>query len=445
MWSCRSTASTQTTMAATTCSTDDPTHDDLSLQDELTPAAVCIVRSSSSDSDTTLVSPTASQSKTGKISSSPTQVHDHIRPEKSETQQGLFCVSNAVYARGGTVRSLPDPLETFLGIAETEGMAFLFKPFGMDQLYRLLACHRPIRLSRPPGYGIEMFTAIFMARVDNSTPVPFDTFHATECTLDSTIGLHQDTVLLLDFGGVGVGADLDAALTAYVYARCQHYSEHHAMRNLPPIDCFLPSSSPAASIISHTVGRSLCKQLSVILLIENFDTVQAPPAEAERVLNAFFHKLENMVVFGNIKGLVLFSDEEKQPVPNLHHTVDITHHPAFQTAVGCTEEDVLDLDNALAKSFPEAEGDVLEMLKEKGVISPFLFTRADWDKDLLPLHPARAAKLCMTEANRGVYPLEPVMEVLTEKYSLNPHDSVVHGIDRCAIEGPNHGQDTKTS
>ncbi|KAJ7630443.1 hypothetical protein FB45DRAFT_915510 [Roridomyces roridus] len=354
-------------------------------------------------------------------------------------------VSNAVYALGGFVNSLPKPLANFPLIAETEGVAFLFKPFGMDQLYRLLACHRPILLRRPFGWGIEMFMTTFAARVAISPFVPFDTFYVDECTIDSGVGLHEDTILPLDFGGVNlsgvdVEADVAAALTGYVHRRCQQYAEHYAIRDILPIECFLASKSPAAQIISYTIvrpltsgmmidrtnspidctsqGQSHCKQLPVILLIENFDAIQT--SEAERVLNAFFHRLEDMVVTGHMKALILFSDmddDENLRVPNLQHTVDVTHHPAFQTAVGCAERDVRDLDRALAKSFPEARGDIFQLLKYKN-FSPVVFTDPEWDKELPPSHPLRAAKLRLSEGNRGVYPLEPVMEVLTEKYSL---------------------------
>ncbi|KAJ7630442.1 hypothetical protein FB45DRAFT_915506 [Roridomyces roridus] len=344
-------------------------------------------------------------------------------PNDERTKHYPLRVANAVYARGGTVRSLPKPLDTFPRIMETEGMAFLFKPFGMDQLYRLLACHCPILLRRPFGWGIEMFAATFVARVAIAPPVPFDIFFVDECTMDSGVGLHEDTILLLDMRGadveadVAVEADLDAALTKYVHRRCQQHVEHYGMSDIPSMKSFLGFSSPAAKIITYTANESHRHHLPMILLIENFDDMQAPAAES--VVDTFFHELEHIVVTARIKGLVLFSDmyDEKPPVPNLQHAIDITHHPAFQTAVGCTEQDVRDLNRALAKSFPESPGYVSKMLVDKA-LSPLFFAHEDWDQELQPSHPLRVAELDMSEAHRGVYPLEPVLEVLTEQYSL---------------------------
>ncbi|KAJ7630444.1 hypothetical protein FB45DRAFT_535333 [Roridomyces roridus] len=399
--------------------TDDSVDYDLSFEEQLPPTVeVCVVKSSFSGSNNSIAAtasspPSLSQSS---ISSLPAEYYDDAGLEEDDdTKHYPLRARNAVYALGGAVRSLPNPLETFPRIIRTEGMAFLFKPFGMDQLYRLLTCRRPVLLRRPFGWGIEIFAATFAARVAIAPRVPFDIFHSDECTMDSSIGLHQDTILALDLKAVDVESDIAATLPRYVHTRCQKYSQSYGTWDILPIESFLYSESPSAAIISYTASDDV--QPPLILLIENFDEIQTPAAEL--VVNAFFHELEHLVVIGHIKALVLLSDmyDERPPVPTLQRTIDISHHPAFQTAVGCMKQDVWDLDEALAESFPEARGDVFLMLEDRG-ISPVLFTDPEWDKELPPSHPLRVAKLRLSEGNRGVYPLEPVMEVLTEKYSL---------------------------
>ncbi|KAF7319747.1 hypothetical protein MKEN_00756900 [Mycena kentingensis (nom. inval.)] len=355
--------------------------------------------------------------------------------DEEEIKHYPLPVANSVHALGGYVRHLPDALDSFARIVGREGVAFLFKPFGMDQLYRLFSSRRPVLLRRPFGWGIEMFAAVFAARITISPRIPFNIFSTLDCTPDSCIGLHQNTMLMLDFGRIKLDSESDfgAAFAEYVYSRCDAFSKRHGLDDPPEIQLFLPDPSPAAEIITYVAMPCNNPQPPLVLLIENFDIIET--VAAQPVLDAFFSAIEDMVVAGVLHALVLFSDEggdallssprpAEQHSPDLgqerarivlRHAIDVSRHPAFQTAVGCTTQDVRNLDDSLARSYPDAKGDIFEMLKDNN-IEPVLFTDPNWERDMVL--PLKKADLRVSDGDEVVYPLEPVMSVLTEKYGL---------------------------
>ncbi|KAF7319751.1 hypothetical protein MKEN_00757500 [Mycena kentingensis (nom. inval.)] len=164
-------------------------------------------------------------------------------------------VTGAIYARGGYVQYLPGPLDTFNSIADKPGVAFFFKPSGIDQLYRLFQYHRPILLRRPFGWGIEMFATSFIARIDKDQTIDFAALHAPESTSDSVCGVRQHSVLALDFHDLDTDARTVTDLAHYMHQKCNAFLEYEGLRELPSRDSFVGGSVPACEIFTCVVVR----------------------------------------------------------------------------------------------------------------------------------------------------------------------------------------------
>ncbi|KAF7319746.1 hypothetical protein MKEN_00756800 [Mycena kentingensis (nom. inval.)] len=367
-------------------------------------------------SDTTL-----SVSSSGSGSSAATLVAK--APMKEALNTAFARVSGSVYARGGYVRHLPDPLDTVNSIADKPGVAFLFKPSGMDQLYRLFQCHRPILLRRPFGWGIEMFATSFIARIDTEQTIDFASLHAPESTSDSVCGVRQHSVLALDFHDLDADARTVKDVTDYMHQKCNAFLEFEGLRELPSRDNFVGGSAVVCEIFTCMVGMAP----PFVVVLENFDALTEP----ELRMNDFFDDLAMFTRAGVIKALVLLSSKEtSEPFPDHDHpkvpfglqdVLDVTHHPAFQTAIGCTASDVCDLDDALAKTFPNAMGDIFELLRSKEVF-PVSFVDPNW-ADIDSEDPLQEGELRTDGKDVGVYRFESVLDALNEKYELTTKNS----------------------
>ncbi|KAF7319744.1 hypothetical protein MKEN_00756600 [Mycena kentingensis (nom. inval.)] len=278
----------------------------------------------------------------------------------------------------------------------------------MDRLYRLFKHHRPILLRRPLAHDVD-----------------FASLHVPESTSDSLRGLHQETVLLLDFNDLDPSAHTSHGVASYVHEKTMAFLERTRPGRLRELDYFLRAAVPITEIVTCAVSISL--GIPFVLMIENFDAISNPEVD----LDHFFHHVERFTRTGAMKALVLFSSKEmSEPFPQhdhpkvpfgLQNVLDVTHHPAFQTAIGCTESDVRDLDNALAKTFPNAMGDIFELLRSKEVF-PVSFVDPNW-ADLDPEDPLRAEELCTDGKDVGVYRFESVLDALNEKYELTTKNS----------------------
>ncbi|KAF7319777.1 hypothetical protein MKEN_00760100 [Mycena kentingensis (nom. inval.)] len=352
-------------------------------------------------------------------------------PENGEDGLRLFGAS--IFVRGERIERLPHPIDIFDDIIKTDHMPFLYKPGGMDQLYRLFSAHRPILLRRPAGWGIEIFAATFAARIDLRYSYHFDGLRAYTCTSESMQNLHQDCLLALDFRHVEFESesDIPRALADYVHAQCTDFCRRYGFGTVLPMDSFTMDENPASEIVLFLVGDAQSIHRMVIL-IENFDAL--PESD---YLQTFFAEVESVVACGWLNGFVLLSDKadprmeecvkrfdrKTHPFPEKRKTssfgftslLDVSHHPAFQTAVGCTQWEVREFDEALALSFPNAQGNIFAFLHQLQP-HPVLFADPESERELPSAHPSRRVRLHVDGGNEGVYALNDVYQALTEKY-----------------------------
>ncbi|KAF7296085.1 AAA-ATPase-like domain-containing protein [Mycena kentingensis (nom. inval.)] len=338
----------------------------------------------------------------------------------------FLLVHNTVHACGGRVQTLPDPMDSFPDIATTPGVAFVFNPCGMDQLCRLLQQNRPIILRRPPGWGIEMFVTTFAARIERDCVVRFDSLFSDACTEDSLYGLHQNTVLMMDLRNVEGGTDPAHNLAVYVHERCRRYLDRYNFPPLLPLSDFLTDEHPAGSIVSCTVNTAAHTALPV-LLVEHFDTLDG--IVSTDVLTGFFGRLEALTRMNLLKGLVFFSDADdgtlgsnqeraRNSFAGLQSAVDITHHPAFQTAVGYTSLDIWNLDGAFAKFMPDKNSEPLMEILHKNNVQRRMFHDPRQTEELQPTDPLVVAELRVQNEDLFSFSLEEVFEALASKYDL---------------------------
>ncbi|KAF7319730.1 AAA-ATPase-like domain-containing protein [Mycena kentingensis (nom. inval.)] len=380
-------------------------------------------RSSSRLSGTTTlteVGDEAGPKKDVSLSLSVTHSDDTTFEDAEPDPEPFLHVHNGVYACGGLLQRLHGPMDYFSDIATTPGVSL------------------PIIFRRPHGWGIEIFAATFAARVDGNSAVSFFELRADDATEDSYRGLNKDAVLMLDLRWVEESGDVAHDLAVYVYDRCKRFLECYNFHQLLPLGEFLTDPDPAAAIVSHTVATARRQASRPILLIENFDALESKVPSSTLV--AFFGELEGLATAGFLKGLVLFSDkddgtlslsatgeqdespalmaEKKAPsFAGLQRAIDITHHPAFQTAVGYTSIDIWDLDEAFSESMPGERPPIFDILKDMNV-RPVLFHNPEEKEELAPTDPLRMAGLDVHSPHLAAYPLEMVHEAFTKKYGL---------------------------
>nr|GAT48754.1 predicted protein [Mycena chlorophos] len=249
--------------------------------------------------------------------------------------------------------------------------------------------------------------------------------------------LHNFIILELDFRRVCSESDLRKKLTRFVVAHCratarkyevgQHFvpfgRENDAGQAIYAYTSFLDQFRP---------GRPL------LLIIRNFDSLVFS-TDGCQVLNELIRDLECQCNRQTLGGVLLASTENDgsltppkdrlgpPPYPlALHSTWDITRHPAFQSVVGFTEQDIEDLDNAFGWKGSGGTR-VVDMLKAE-IPHGTVFADDDWvDRRLPPL--SREGKaysflrpreildldcLCSEE----VYPANLVMMLLEKKYGF---------------------------
>ncbi|KAF7312547.1 hypothetical protein MIND_00268600 [Mycena indigotica] len=176
-------------------------------------------------------------------------------------------------------------------------------------------------------------------------------------------------------------------LHAYLGKECRNLIAHYGLNkrtSLPTVDEISEESDEYISLLAHSLHHIAYHPLLVI--IRNFDRPAFNHPDGRAILNPILNRLEEEVKAHVIGSLLLLSslddgtvhtcmgrhaltpiNEEpcsRQPL-DLPRTLDLTHHPAFQTAMGITRAEVNALDDALGHIKPHDPMRVLDMMDKR--------------------------------------------------------------------------------
>ncbi|KAF7316726.1 hypothetical protein HMN09_00405700 [Mycena chlorophos] len=296
----------------------------------------------------------------------------------------LELVCGNVFVHGGPLQRPPHEDEGFDEIVNTAGVPLVFKRHALEQFARLMGCGYPLLLRRTEGWGLDLVVSMLSAAFDedyDDANDPFDSLlrHQPSPVL-SKCALHKFYILELDFAQLVRGPDLSSKLLRFVVAHCRALLKRYELELL-------------ALFLRHNSGRP-----SLFLIIKNFDSLIYNFTDAPVVLNAFLRDLEFACYRQVFAGLLLTSnvdiealyaplDDCGNPIPSLprrpypvdlRSALDLTRHPAFQTAVGFTEQDVNDLDDAF-KHLPSNGISLVKMVKAAcGSGRSYMFADPAW-------------------------------------------------------------------
>ncbi|KAF7318111.1 hypothetical protein HMN09_00319000 [Mycena chlorophos] len=370
----------------------------------------------------------------------------------------LTRVYGNVFVRGGVVQRPPVSGEGFDDILDLKGVPLVFKPDALEQFACLLGCHYPVLLRRGHGFGLPTFVSMLSAWLDLDYDSRNDPFVPLMAGSAPSAGFHAFYVLELDFAHIYDSENLYGTLCQYIHAQCRRLLERYDLsEKIFWLDIERTPSTRPEEYIMSLAGKLLilpstsCTDLFVI--IRNCDTFIQGYVDGSQILHDFLRPLERMVMREKIGGALLVSEWDDgtlapcagrkfgtpiRPKPSLFHldlerTLDLTHHPAFQTAIGFTDAEIDDLERALAMGLGrdcDESPRVVDQIKQAGSWDE-IFADEDWYRnqktwthDLGRLHtwdPSRYLEgLGDSGASAGVpvYPARKVTETLRKKYGF---------------------------
>nr|GAT43267.1 predicted protein [Mycena chlorophos] len=365
----------------------------------------------------------------------------------------LVLVCGNVFTHGGRVERPPHEDEGFDDFVNGSGVPLVFKRHALEQFARLVGCGYPLLLRRPEGWGLNVFVSMLSAALDedyNDANDPFDPLlrHQPSSIL-SERGLHKFFILELDFAKLVRGPDLSSKLLRFVVAHCRALLQRYQLGR-----DYAPSAESASEVI-ELLALSLNNRRntpSLFVIIKNFDSLIYNFTDAPSILNTFLRDLEFACHLETLAGLLLTStedngtiyapfDERGNPIPSppgrpypvvLRSALDLTRHPALQTAVGFTEQDVNDLDDAF-KHLPSNGTSLVDMVKAaRRSGRSCVFADPAWvDKRLPPIDPSGFSAvntlplpdLDCSEGGEGVFPATLVWTVVETKYGFPRRDT----------------------
>ncbi|KAF7298991.1 hypothetical protein MIND_00847300 [Mycena indigotica] len=277
-----------------------------------------------------------------------------------------------VFACGNSyvVERLPDVHDDFFTVLEGDGVPLVAKDASLDRFARLVDQGYPVLFRRPPTWGLDFFISMVAARLDLKYKEldPFAPFRAaTPPSKWSRHNLHRYHILHLDLGSMNNPTNLIPDLEAYFHQQCMALiAQYQLNMHFPPPKCvrcgipYMTITCFAMYLRDHRIMAPL------LVIISNFDAPIWSLGNCGPILDSLFNGLESATEREVIGGLLLFSDfndgtlfpclkrRPDEPFPdspkrhlvNLKCTLDVTYHPAFQTAVGFSRQDIADLDEA---------------------------------------------------------------------------------------------------
>nr|GAT50405.1 predicted protein [Mycena chlorophos] len=370
----------------------------------------------------------------------------------------LTRVCGKVFVRGGVAQRPPVSGEGFDDIVNVTGVPLVFKPEALEQFACLLGCQYPVLLRRRHGFGLTTFVSMLSAWLDLDYDLLNDPFISLIDGRTPSAGFHAFYVLELDFLHLRDAEDVDAMLRKYIHLQCRRLLERYGVADRALWLDFEPTSSArpedyiawlAAQF--HALPSTLSADLFVI--IRNCDTFVQGYIDGSQILYDFLRPLERMVMGEEIGGTLLVSEWDDgtlapcagrkfgtpiRPRPSLFHldlecTLDLTHHPAFQTAIGFTAVEIDDLEHTLALGLRRDCNEsprVADQLKQKGSWGE-MFADEDWYRnqktwthDTERLHTWDPSPYLEGLGDGGasagvpVYSARKVMEMLRKKYGF---------------------------
>ncbi|KAF7328003.1 hypothetical protein MKEN_00381000 [Mycena kentingensis (nom. inval.)] len=354
---------------------------------------VCAASSSSSDSvdkqSTGSIPPTFVGSSGGQRKAS--------RPSPAEEDPELSRVCGSVFAYGGRVSKLPDLRGHLLDTASQIGTPVLAKSESLDAFRRMLGCGYPLILRRPPNYGLDWLIAMLAAHLDYDYDLDDFIPRLIVPGPRQRKGLHDHFVLHLDLADLRRHQDLHTELIRYCHEQCQDFLDNNRSRlhlrrfssaeKYPSAHFMYPMLTfDEMYLKDRLIGDPL------FVLVTNFDERVDGFSDETPVLVEFLNGLGESMNDG-IGGVLLTSNKDDgtisqcytrsaaadvlilQPVAHdikLENALDLTHHAAFQTAVGVTEQEINDLDGAFAASghHPRDDRSLLDLVRAqaRGVV-----------------------------------------------------------------------------
>nr|GAT46566.1 predicted protein [Mycena chlorophos] len=373
--------------------------------------------------------------------------------DSDSTPDFLLHVRGAVFARGGRVLRPPREDEDFDDIVNRIGVPLVFKRHALEQFARLVGCGFPLLLRRPEGWGLDLFVSMLSAAFDEDYDDANDPFVPLLLDQPSAIlserGLHKFFILELDFKQIAHGSDLATTLSHFLLARCRTMLKRYDF-----VGCGPPTDSASEAIVLLALFlKNMYHIPSLFLVVKNFDSLIYNFNDGPAVLNAFVSRIEfecyaqsfaGVLFTSSIDNGTIFSplDHLGNPKPlrsrlhslvELRSTMDLTRHPAFQTAVGFTEQEVNDLDDAF-KHLASNRTSLIDMVKAaRRSCRSCVFADPAWvDRRLPPIDPSGFAdakvqpvpELDCSEGGEGVFPATLVWTVVETKYGFPRRDTL---------------------
>ncbi|KAF7312546.1 AAA-ATPase-like domain-containing protein [Mycena indigotica] len=364
----------------------------------------------------------------------------------------LTHIYGPIYARGATIQRLPHPQEEFDAIVNAIGVPLVFKLHTLTQIARLIDCRHALLLRRPPGWGLDLFASMVSAAFDRDYNPPDDPFQIlleqeslTSRPWDRR--LHGFFVLDLDFRRLPGKDDFQTELHAYLEKECRELISHYGLNKVIGLPS-VKKGKPEEFISLLAFAFKSVSRNPLLVIIRSFDEPTIYYPDGHEVLNPFLNRLEYQLkdhVLGSLLLLSTWDDGSVyscigrpplslirrrkpglQPL-DLPCTLDLTHTPAFQTAVGITRAEADALDNAFSHREPRERTRMIHMLD--GYSNPSIF--ADifpqthqcppdsleggdcWEGEVNPL-----AELDRSQEYEGTYAAQLVMKVFALKYGL---------------------------
>ncbi|KAJ7792416.1 hypothetical protein B0H14DRAFT_3160260 [Mycena olivaceomarginata] len=313
----------------------------------------------------------------------------------SDGYEHMVRVAGQVFTRiESNLRRVPYPYEKFVELVTCQGLPLVNKALALNALARLLSSDRTLLLRRPRGFGLSTFTSMLAARLDlNYLRDPFPLLTNGKW---SRHGLHSYHVLHLDFADLG-GSDVNQALLGCLYPAALDLVRRYKLNlTLPDMDYFRKAPYVIVSHLALKIRDVIRAPEPLFVIVDNYDAPATAFPQSLEALTLCITDFQASLWCKTIGGLALASymDEASSgpyvgrsshgcPLPpllplllDIPPVLDITNHPVFQSAIGFTAQDVVDLDEAMrGLAAPEARP-LLELVQESG-LRPSLFSAPD--------------------------------------------------------------------
>ncbi|KAF7302581.1 hypothetical protein HMN09_00892600 [Mycena chlorophos] len=377
-------------------------------------------------------------------------------PRVSSSSDPLIHRFGTVVVRGGMAKGLPQSYERFHDIMDKHGIPFVFKPYALEQFSRLLHCRYALVLRRPAGFGVETFVSLISAWLDLVYDKHNDPFATPVEPNAPRNGLHTSYVLDLDFSCIRGTKDVAAKLCEYLSEQYRLFLDRYQLWDKIPwidakTDTYLDPSHYIKLLAEYirALPPSRCAPLFVI--IRHFDTLAyGGYVDGAKILNKLLYVLQKNVMARVVSGALLVSNRDDGtvngclgrgspdvPLPcnpaapyrvKLDWALDLSHHPAFQTAVGFTEDEIEDLDRVLGAALGSKQPPLIERVRA-GHIWSAVFADEGWfaaqktwagnGQEMCGYDPAQWLRnLGREHAAVAVHPAQQVLALLSEKYGL---------------------------